>query len=563
MNTMKLLDYKNLKSSIFAHIFEEISFIMKFSWRILFVCTLFMQSSFAQTMADGIQHLENENFGAALKTFKKLAIANPKDPLPHYYIGEVQYQLDDTKEARLAYEKGLDLSSRCDECHIGLAKLDWEMGKSAEAKKHFDAALKGNSKNAKIQSLVGTAYLYNKNPDASKALEYISKARDLDPKLSSYWIYLGDAYLVSGDLGQAMTSYETAVEKDKNNPETYVKMARIWSSATNYDLAIEKLEEVIRLKPNYAIAYKDLYELYIRNRKFDKVVPILEKYVALTGTDVDAKVRLVKFLCYSAKDYNKAIDEGKKILESHPEQYTVHRWLAWSYFENGEYNNSLENSQKLFLAIDQDTSKRKLFESDLEFAAKASIKLNNMEEAENYFSKLMEMNPSRSTEIYGILAKANYDAKNYPRAEFWYLKKSEKEGLSTTELLYLGLSQKFQQKYPEADTTFSIVLQKSPSYEYGWLQRADINHKMDTAETKLFLAKPYYDKYIELASAAADKNKNNLIEAYIYMVVYFAKNADYQTAKSYCSMVLSLDPEESRAVEYAKILGIHDPPKRK
>lgn len=563
MKTMKLLDYKNLKNSIFALVFEEISSIMKWSLPIFFVFALFVQFAFTQTLTDGIQHLENENFGAALKTFKKLAQANPKDPLPYYYIGEVQYQLDDYKEARLAYERGLDISSRCDECHIGLAKLDWEMGKTTEAKKHFDAALKGNSKNARIQMLVGSAYLYNKNPEATKALEYISKARDLDPKQSQHWVYLGDAYLANGDLGQAMTSYETAVEKDKNNPETYVKMARIWSSATNYSLAIEKLEEVIQLNPNYAIAYKDLYELYIRNRKFDKVVPILEKYVALTGTDVDAKVRLVKFLCYSAKDYNKAIDEGKKILQSHPEQYTVHRWLAWSYFENGEFNNSLENSQKLFLAIEEDTLNRKLFESDLEFAAKASIKLNKTDEAEQYFSKLLMLNPSRATEIYSLLAKANYDAKNYTNAEFWYLKKSEKEELSTTELLYLGLAQKFQQKYPEADTTFSIVLEKSPTYEYGWLQRADINHKMDTAETKLFLAKPYYDKYIELASAAADKNKNNLIEAYIYMVVYFAKNADYQSAKSYCSMVLSLDPEESRAVEYAKILGIHDPPKRK
>ena len=56
-----------------------------------------------------------------------------------------------------------------------------------------------------------------------------------------------------------MTAYETAVEKNKNEPETYVKMAKIWSSSKKYDLATEKLESAIAIAPDYALAYKDLY----------------------------------------------------------------------------------------------------------------------------------------------------------------------------------------------------------------------------------------------------------------------------------------------------------------
>ena len=104
-----------------------------------------------------------------------------------------------------------------------------------EATKHLETALKGNSKNANIQALVGRAYLYADKPMPEMALSYLEKARDLDPKQSKYWIYLGDAYQLKGDLGQAMTSFETAVEKNKKDPETYVKMARIWADGKNLD----------------------------------------------------------------------------------------------------------------------------------------------------------------------------------------------------------------------------------------------------------------------------------------------------------------------------------------
>ena len=89
----------------------------------------------------------------------------------------------------------------------------------------------------------------------------------------------------------------------------------------------------MKLNTDYAPAYKDLYELYIRERKFDKVVPLLDKYVTLVGNDIDAKVRLVKFLCFQAKGCDRAISEGQKLLTTNPEQYTLYRWLAWSYGE--------------------------------------------------------------------------------------------------------------------------------------------------------------------------------------------------------------------------------------
>lgn len=526
-----------------------------------FICSVlivlgFMQFSYAQTLQEGIRHLENENYNAALSTFNKLAQTDPKCFIYHYYLGEVYYALEKYPDARKAYSKGLDISSKCDQCHIGMGKMDIDEGKMNEAKKHFDTALKGNSKNAQIQAMVGKAYLYSKKPMAEQALQYLVKARDLDPKQAKYWIYLGDSYQAKGDLGNAMTSYETAVEKDKNDPETYVKMAKIWADGKQVPLAIEKLEKAIQLKPDYAIAYKDLYELYIRTGKYDKVVPILEKYVSLIGSDVDAKVRFVKFLCYQAKDYAKAVEEGTKLVKQHPEQYTLYRWLAWSNFESGNFANSLDESYSLFNEAKKDSIGRPLYPSDYEYAARAAAKLNRMDTAELFFKKIMQLQPDRSIEISSSLAKAYYDARNYEKAIDWYLEKEKHAELTVSELFYLGLAQKNLGRLQRADSTFAKMLEISPKYEWGWYTRAEINNKLDTSSTqKLFLAQPYYEKFIELASADPVKNKARLIEGYLYMIYYSAQKDDLEMAKSYCNLVLNLEPEHKVANDYLKLLN--------
>lgn len=547
-----------MKNLIFADIFNKINVFMKHGICIILILMSLIQGVSAQTLQEGQRHLENENYNAALQVFQKLADSDPKGFIYHYYIGEVYYAMEKPAEARKAYDKGLSISSKCDPCHIGLGRLDLDENNMQDARKHFESALKGNSKNAQINSMVGAAYLYAKKPMPESAIEFLSKARDLDPKQAKYWMYLGDSYQAKGDNGNAMTSYETAVEKDKTDPETYVKMARIWSNGNQPDLAIEQLEKAIKIKPDYAIAYKDLYEAYIRSKKLDKVVPILEKYVSLIGTDVDAKVRFVKFLCFQAKDYGRAIEEGSKLAISNPEQYTIHRWLAWSYFEKGEFKKSLDESFMLFADVKKDTLSRKTFPSDYEYAARAAAKLNMMDTAEMFFVKLMEFQPERSAEISVMIAKASYDAKKYDKAEFWYLEKAKHTSLTVGELVYLGLSQKALNKLPDADSTFSKILSISPKYEFGWLTRAQINELMDTAqEKKLYLAKPYYEKFIELASTSTDPSKfrDRMIYAYLYLAVYSVQNDNNEMAKSYCNLVLNLEPENETAKDYLKILS--------
>jgi len=191
---------------------------------LLVIFFLFIQTGIitAQTVNEGLKYLENENFTAALNTFTTLASKEPTNPIYHYYIGEVKYQMEDFSGAEKSFADGLKINSKCAECAIGLGKIKLDNNKAEEAQALFDGAIKSNKKSASILALVGNAYLTSKNPSAPKALEYLIKSRDMDPKAVSIWSELGKAYMLNDDFGNAMSSFETAVDKNKNNLDAYI-----------------------------------------------------------------------------------------------------------------------------------------------------------------------------------------------------------------------------------------------------------------------------------------------------------------------------------------------------
>jgi hypothetical protein len=115
--------------------------------------------------------------------------------------------------------------------------------------------------------------------------------------------------------------------------------------------------------------------------------------------------------------------------------------------------------------------------------------------------------------------------------------------------------------YTEADIIYANVIEQKPTLPLGYLTRARANSLIDTT-SELGLAKPYYEKFIELAATSSDaaKYKNDLIEAYSYLGYFYYIKKDDETYKSIWKenfkitwgKVLELDPENLQAKEALK-----------
>ena len=104
--------------------------------------------------------------------------------------------------------------------------------------------------------------------------------------------------------------------------------------------------------------------------------------------------------------------------------------------------------------------------------------------------------------------------------------------------------------YTKADSIYAEMADKMPSVaDFATLQRAHIGYALDP-ETKDGLAKPHYEKLIELILAKPTKEETDnerLIESYRYMGYYFMLKEDKANSIMYWNKILEIDPDNEMA----------------
>ncbi len=525
-----------------------------FSW--VTVMILMVNVLSAQTdLTPGIKMINNENYGDAIAFFEKVMQAEPKNGMPIYYLGKIKYELEAYAEAEILFDKAVTTDKKCVLCTISQAQMWMENGKTAEADKALSYIALKNKKSAAIIAAIGDAYLYSRTPDYKKAIEYLGQSRDLDPNIGSTWAHLGDAYTKEGQAGNAMTAYETAVRKDNKNVEAYISMAKIWSATKNKEQAIENLETAISLAPEFAPAYKALYETYMKFGEDKKVLPILEKYVSLAGSDELAKIRLIRFMLTEAKDYDRVI-QNATALKLTSQDPTLDRWLAYAHAEKENY----VVADSFFMLLDKnlENSTEEPYDADLYYKGKVAMGLQDYDKALTYYHKLWDKNPTGRTEVLGNLAKKFYDNKDFDNAIRFYKEKSMFGELEISEqYLYAG-AYYAKRDYDNALIEFKKLVEMSPNYAIGWYNIAMCVEKSDP-DRLTYPAMDDYNKFIEVVNELSDQDKayynNYVINAYMYLGYGYVNKEDNKSAKSAFEQVLVLEPDHERAKEYVALLS--------
>ena len=103
--------------------------------------------------------------------------------------------------------------------------------------------------------------------------------------------------------------------------------------------------------------------------------------------------------------------------------------------------------------------------------------------------------------------------------------------------------------YQSADSIFTIYTQKYPDDILGWQLDAYALANIDSTGA-LGLAKPAYEKVIDLATASTDsvRAKVALLPAYNYMLATAVKNKDYASALTWNDKILFIDPTNPQAM---------------
>jgi tetratricopeptide (TPR) repeat protein len=506
-----------------------------------------LTAAYSQNLQDGIKALYNENYSTAKKIFLSLTTKNPADAEIMYYTGRTYYISDQKDSAKACFEKGILANPKLATNFVGLGRFYLDQENVPETKTNFDKAISLGNKDVRTLQLIGEAYANvptksnADNKSAPNAISTLEKALGFDKKNALTFMLLGDAYQSKFDGGgQAVTNYEYASQNQEYASQAYTKIGMLYAKAKNYSEALNSFEKAIAADSLYPPVYRELGELYYQSKQYIKAKDTYAQYMALADPTVDNQSRYASFL-FLSKDYESTIKMINNVIEKDPSNFILSRLIAYSYYEQGKYKEGLEYIEKFFKLADP----KKIYASDYEYLGKLQAKTGNDSVAVINLSKAIELDSSKA-ELHNDIAQLYYKKKKYLQAAEQFELKMSKIKPNVQDYFQVGKCYYYAEDYAKADSAFSKVTLYSPNAHVGFLWRGRCNSNIDSTASRE-LAKPYYEKCAELASADPVKNKKDLIEAYQYLGWLSIQKDNNTDAKQFYQKVLELDPANEEA----------------
>lgn len=529
---------------------------------IILIASLSVQGLIAQTLEDVKKAIFQEDFKKA-KSMLQTLMSSGKKPEYHYYMGLVHleealdYEDDaiskekELENAKKQFETGIALKNKYPYNFLGLGRYFVLKKNLAEAKINFQKAyeLSGGSDLELIVELAEGYVEGGSKEFIDEATKLLTKAKTMDSKNANIYTALGDLWEKQNVYELALTEYKNAVNANPNLVKAHYKIGKLLLKEKKYNEGAEYFRKCIQLDPNFAPAYREMGELYFRAGRYKEAKDNYKSYVQKTAGDLQAQVRYCQFL-YLSKEYQEAVNQINSVLKDTTTNVLL-RLLGYSYVELKNYSEALNVLDKYFARVKPENQIAK----DYEYYAKALDNTQKDSLAVLYYEKAMQMDPNLN--YYSAIGDCWSEIKSWQKAANAYEKAIS---INANPKDYYMLARAYQnlQNYDKAEEYYKKVTELKADFLPAYLQLAYIAGKKDP-ETKLYLAKPYYEKIIELTENDQEKYKKERARGFAYLAFYYYDTKDNPKAYKYAEKALQLDPNDKNSaqiLDYLKKIGV-------
>ncbi len=525
---------------------------------------------FADTISNSVTLVSK----TAHDIFQKGVDANASDPLNYVGLAKVAVLVGDAKTAA-------DMRAKA----RGLLLPYKNIKKIVPPARDYAFAL------AKIAE----SYIDGQDVDTAAALPLIRQAIIIDNKNPEIFLITGDIYILVNDGSNSIRNYNLAQYLDPKSPTATMKIGYIYMRAKSYSSAIQYFEDAIKLDANYAPVYRELGQLYLAQNKYEQSQTNYQKYLALNEGNIPAQTRYVTSLFYGG-DYDKVIKNVEEILAVDKSRSYMNRLAGYSYYEkkNPDYGKALQYMDQLFktvsadrilykdyyytarilmkknqnyakMADDLDSQDQQLQKDKSRYASASAVEktklkpaldeetarveklradVTNTEKEINRgfaeYKNVIELRP-QDRAVKSELAANYYAFRRYDdAAKVWAMlidPKNEKPG----DWMQIGRAFYNGGKLKTADSVFTVVINKWPDQLQAYLWDARTYFRMDP-DYKMGLARPKFEKLIDIAESDSLKNESEMMEALQYLGYYHMSKNNMSTARDYYNRIINLDP---------------------
>lgn len=249
--------------------------------------------------------IANEQHADAVSALKKLLEVYPDFAKGYHDLGVLSHALGYKKNALSHFRRAANIAqgdvvfikTMADFCYS-------EMGEVEEALKYYQKVL--DIKPDEIDALMISGHIFVAEHRFEEAKKIYEKVLDLEPWNDDAWTYL--------------EKLETCIDSRTDEKEAEEKYKRCLELANSGDKesAIKELEKLLRVYPDFALAYNDLGVLYYDMGDKGKTLECYEKATRLDPEIITFQKNLADFYYVEMGRVENALEIYAKVLSEEP-----------------------------------------------------------------------------------------------------------------------------------------------------------------------------------------------------------------------------------------------------
>lgn len=434
----------------------------------------------------------------------------------------------------------------------------------ADMDKQLKPFYKANKKNA--DNLVAFGRAFYDAGDTARARVYANYAIDASKRKSSpAFVLLGDIAVKADEGGEAALQYEQAIMADPKEPQAYYKYALIYRKR-NRAGAMAKLDELKQYRPDIDIESIKGHIAAISGDeeeafKFYSQVPVAR-------LDRNSLIEYGR-ACFFTGHFKEGLDAANQGLTIAPRNANFNRYAMMFNYELKDYEKAKYYIDRYF----NHTDSAKVSDADFFYAGLILEADKDYAGAIDNYKKALAVEDASSIigdeKILEQILNAHIANGDYPSAISHYREHFITNNAKATYKNHVRLGELYQElakgtedaaakaeALKSADDTYREMGEKyTDLLEYATYMRASINSQLDP-DLSQGLAKPYYEKLIELIAPKAEKTKGDiqfLTTAYHYMMYSRFLAKDIPGAKEFAGKILEINPEYAPAQQIMEL----------
>ncbi|MBC7348532.1 MAG: tetratricopeptide repeat protein [Candidatus Aminicenantes bacterium] len=256
-------------------------------------------------------------------------------------VGKAASLLNEPGMASIYLEKYLKQKADDLEGYVLLGQAYYRLGNIAESYKNYAKALLLNPDHP--QALYGMGLSKLRERKFKEAAEYLEKAisRNIDSR--EVFFELGTAYEELQDLARAAENYEKYVKAGAANPfPAWLKLAQTYQRLNQPLQAIAAFREALKINPDDINCNYNLAKLLAETNQYEEAEAVFQKLAALNQRDAVTYYGQIMQMYDRARNYERAVEAARKIVELNPKNEVALYNLAIMYDRLGRLEQAVQ-----------------------------------------------------------------------------------------------------------------------------------------------------------------------------------------------------------------------------